>query len=74
MAQISESIKTIINNKMNEYVYDKNIEEIGKLEHTRKILSREIEELMEMKNALQSEYDGIMALLKEIKSKKLKVN
>lgn len=72
IAQISENIKVIVTKKMNEYVFDTNIEEIGKLEHTKKKLMREVKEITAMKESLQKEYDETMALLKQIRSEKLK--
>ena len=72
IAQISENIKVIVTKKMNEYVFDTNIEEIGKLEHTKKKLMREVKEITAMKESLQKEYDKTMALLKQIRSEKLK--
>lgn len=72
IAQISESIKTTVEKKMNEYVYDTNIEEIGKLEHTKKKLMKEVKEIAAMKDSLQKEYEETMALLKQIRSEKLK--
>ena len=73
IAQISESIKNVITQKMNEYAYDFNIEEIGELEQTKKRLTREIEELVAMKESLQNEYDETVALLKKIRNEKLMV-
>ncbi len=72
IAQISETIKVIVTNKMNEYVFDTNIEEIGKLEQTKKKLMKEVKEIAAMKESLQKEYDETMALLKQIRSEKLK--
>lgn len=57
---------------MQKLIYDNDVEKLGKLEATRRILTNEINDLIKMKNDLKSEYDKTMAIIKEASKLQMK--